>query len=171
MSPIGRSESNDTIFWSFIRVFPYDWSTLAFVAFLQLLALLLFAGTDEANVWILWEGWKWQLNCLRQQGSSHILSFWNALYYSVSSEFVEPELLLCLTQAAVNAGVKAMYGLKKRVEAVGNVRKLTKLDMMWNDALPHIEVDPETYTVKADGEVLTCPPATSVPLSQNYFLF
>ncbi|CAK9325627.1 unnamed protein product [Citrullus colocynthis] len=76
-----------------------------------------------------------------------------------------------VSKEAVNAGVKAMYGLKKRVEAVGNVRKLTKLDMKWNDALPLIEVDPETYTVKANGEVLTCEPATSVPLSQNYFLF
>lgn len=75
------------------------------------------------------------------------------------------------TQEAVNIGIKAMYGLEKRVEAVGNVRKLTKLDMRWNDALPLIEVDPETYTVKADGEVLTCQPATSVPLSRNYFLF
>lgn len=76
-----------------------------------------------------------------------------------------------VSKEAVNAGVKAMYGLKKRVEAVGNIRKLTKLDMKWNDALPLIEVDPETYTVKANGEVLTCEPATSVPLSQNYFLF
>lgn len=76
-----------------------------------------------------------------------------------------------VSKAAVNVGVKAMYGLKKRVEAVDNIRKRTKLDMKWNDALPLIEVDPETYTVKADGEVLTCQPAASVPLSQNYFLF
>jgi urease len=57
------------------------------------------------------------------------------------------------------------------VEAVGGVRKLTKLDMKLNDALPDITVDPETYTVTADGEVLTCPAATTVPLSRNYFLF
>ncbi|KAF9677810.1 hypothetical protein SADUNF_Sadunf08G0146500 [Salix dunnii] len=72
--------------------------------------------------------------------------------------------------AAVN-GIKTEYGLDKRVEAVGGVRKLTKLDMKLNDALPNIKVDPETYTVTADGEVLTCPAATTVPLSRNYFLF
>lgn len=74
-------------------------------------------------------------------------------------------------QAALDNGVKAAYRLDKRVEAVDNVRKLTKLDMKLNDALPKITVDPETYTVTADGEVLTCAPATTVPLSRNYFLF
>jgi urease len=57
------------------------------------------------------------------------------------------------------------------VEAVGGVRGLTKLDMQLNDALPKINVDPETYTVTADGEVLSCQPAAAVPLSRNYFLF
>ncbi|XP_054805536.1 urease [Prosopis cineraria] len=76
-----------------------------------------------------------------------------------------------VSKVALENGVKASYGLNKRVEAVGNVRKLTKLDMKLNDALPHITVDPETYTVTADGEVLTCVAATSVPLSRNYFLF
>lgn len=61
--------------------------------------------------------------------------------------------------------------LEKMVEAVSNVRGLTKLDMKLNDALPEIEVDPESYTVTADGEVLKCEPASSVPLSRNYFLF
>jgi urease len=72
--------------------------------------------------------------------------------------------LLCHKQAALDNGVKALYGLDKRVEAVDNVRKLTKLDMKLNDALPEITVDPETYTVTADGEVLTCAAATTVPL-------
>ncbi|GFQ07550.1 urease [Phtheirospermum japonicum] len=63
------------------------------------------------------------------------------------------------------------YELNKRVKAVSNTRKLTKLDMKLNDALPNITVDPETYTVTADGEVLTCTAATTVPLSRNYFLF
>ena len=61
--------------------------------------------------------------------------------------------------------------LSKRVEAIGIVRKLTKSDMKLNDALPNITVDPKTYTVTADGEVLTCTAATTVPLSRNYFLF
>jgi urease len=80
-------------------------------------------------------------------------------------------LLLCHKQAALDCGVKALYGLNKRVKAVDNVRKLTKLDMKLNDALPEITVDPETYTVTADGEVLSCTAATTVPLSRNYFLF
>ncbi|KAK1271887.1 hypothetical protein QJS04_geneDACA014110 [Acorus gramineus] len=76
-----------------------------------------------------------------------------------------------ISKAAKQAGVAAEYGLKKRVESVSDVRNLTKLDMKHNDALPNIEVDPETYTVKADGVVLTCSPAATVPLSRNYFLF
>ncbi|XP_065874257.1 urease [Euphorbia lathyris] len=76
-----------------------------------------------------------------------------------------------VSKVAADNGVKAEYRLDKRVEAVGNVRKLTKLDMKLNDALPDIKVDPETYTVTADGEVLTCAAATTVPLSTNYFLF
>lgn len=83
-------------------------------------------------------------------------------------------IIVCLflhNQAALRNGVKELYGLKKRVVAVSNVRQLTKLDMKLNDALPDITVDPETYVVTANGEVLTCAPADSVPLSRNYFLF
>ncbi|PKA54496.1 Urease [Apostasia shenzhenica] len=76
-----------------------------------------------------------------------------------------------VSKAAKNAGIAQGYGLGKRVEAVGNVRGLTKLDMKLNDALPKIHVDPETYIVTADGEALMCEPATTVPLSRNYFLF
>lgn len=74
-------------------------------------------------------------------------------------------------QVAADSGVKAIYGLNKIVKAVSNVRNLTKLDMKLNDALPDITVDPETYTVTANNEVLACDAATSVPLSKNYFLF
>ncbi|KAE8664608.1 Urease [Hibiscus syriacus] len=73
--------------------------------------------------------------------------------------------------AALDSGVAESYGVKKRVVAVSNTRCLSKLDMKLNDALPHIQVDPETYVVMADGEVLTCDPVATVPLSQNYFLF
>ncbi|XP_047249787.1 urease isoform X2 [Capsicum annuum] len=76
-----------------------------------------------------------------------------------------------VSKAALDAGIKDSYGLNKRVEAVTNVRNISKLDMKHNDALPDIKVDPETYTVTADGTVLTCPPAATVPLSRNYFLF
>ncbi|RHZ39569.1 hypothetical protein DYB26_005051 [Aphanomyces astaci] len=63
------------------------------------------------------------------------------------------------------------YGLGKRVEAVTKCRNLTKKHMKWNDALPKIDVDPETYQVTADGEVLTCLPSVWLPLAQKYFLF
>ncbi|XP_062197141.1 urease isoform X2 [Phragmites australis] len=76
-----------------------------------------------------------------------------------------------VSKAAKEAGVAMEYKLEKRVEAVTGVRGLTKLDMKLNDALPKIDVDPETYTVTADGEVLICEPAPRVPLSRNYFLF
>ncbi|KAK1403213.1 Urease [Heracleum sosnowskyi] len=76
-----------------------------------------------------------------------------------------------VSKAAVDCGIKEAYGLNKRVEAVCNVRKLTKLDMKLNDALPDIKVDPETYLVTADGVPLTCNAATELPLSKNYFLF
>jgi len=62
-------------------------------------------------------------------------------------------------------------GLTRRLEAVKNTRGIGKRDLVLNDALPKIEVDPETYTVKADGEVLTCEPARVLPMAQRYFLF
>ena len=71
----------------------------------------------------------------------------------------------------MHCGIKDQYMLCKRVEVVGNVRGLTKLDMKLNDALPNITVDPETYTMTADGEVLSCVATTTVPLSQDYVLY
>lgn len=76
-----------------------------------------------------------------------------------------------VSKVALDRGVKDEYGLGKRVEAVSGVRCLTKEDMKLNNALPKIIVDPESYTVTADGEVLSCSPASTVPLSRNYFLF
>jgi urease subunit alpha len=67
--------------------------------------------------------------------------------------------------------VAAGYGLTKRIEAVKGCRKITKHDLKWNNALPQITVDPETYEVRADGELLTCEPAKVLPLAQKYFLF
>ncbi len=62
-------------------------------------------------------------------------------------------------------------GLRKRIAAVSATRALRKSDMIHNNAQPHIEVDSETYEVRADGELLTCQPATSLPMTQRYFLF
>jgi urease subunit alpha len=68
-------------------------------------------------------------------------------------------------------GIAADYGLKKRMEPARNCRNLGKKDMKWNDALPRITVDPETYEVTADGEALVCQPAERLPLAQRYCLF
>ncbi|MBI1368606.1 MAG: urease subunit alpha [Planctomycetes bacterium] len=76
-----------------------------------------------------------------------------------------------VSQAAADDDVATKYGLTKRVEAIKDCRKLTKADMKLNDATPRIEVDPETYRVKADGVELMCEPATKLPLAQRYFLF
>jgi urease subunit alpha len=72
---------------------------------------------------------------------------------------------------AMQKGVPQGYGLTKRIEAVKGCRRLGKKDMKWNQAMPNISVDPETYEVRADGELLTCEPAQVLPLAQRYYLF
>jgi urease subunit alpha len=76
-----------------------------------------------------------------------------------------------VSKAALAARVPAKLGLQKRVEVVKGCRKLGKKDMVLNDACPRIEVDPETYIVKADGVELRCDPAVVLPMAQRYFLF
>jgi urease subunit alpha len=76
-----------------------------------------------------------------------------------------------VSQACQRLGVAKRYGLGKRIEAVKRCRQIGKRQMKWNDALPRIEVDPETYEVRADGELLTCEPARALPLARRYFLF
>ena len=62
-------------------------------------------------------------------------------------------------------------GLDKKIAPISNCRDIGKKDMVLNDYLPKIEVDPETYIVKADGEILTCEPSDKLPMAQRYFLF
>jgi len=76
-----------------------------------------------------------------------------------------------VSQAALEQEIPAKLGLKKQAIAVSGTRHLSKRDMKLNDALPQIEVDPETYEVRADGELLTCEPANTVPMARRYFLF
>ena len=76
-----------------------------------------------------------------------------------------------VSQIAMERGIPDQLGLKKQAIAVKGVRNISKLDMKLNDALPHMEVDPETYEVRADGELLTCEPASVLPMAQRYFLF
>jgi urease subunit alpha len=79
--------------------------------------------------------------------------------------------LTFVSQTAEAAGIAERYGLKKRVVPVRGIRSLRKSDMVHNNRLPKITVDPETYQVVADGEFLTCEPAKVLPLAQRYFLF
>ncbi|ELR97973.1 urease subunit alpha [Gloeocapsa sp. PCC 73106] len=79
--------------------------------------------------------------------------------------------LIFVSQAAQNADIAGQLGLSKKTVPVANTRNLSKKDMKLNDTLPEISVDPQTYEVKADGEILRCEPATSLPMAQRYFLF
>jgi urease subunit alpha len=83
--------------------------------------------------------------------------------YSTSVTFV--------SAAAQRSGSLTSLNLSKRLVAVSNTRKISKANLLWNDTLPKIEVDPETYTVKADGRELRCEPAHVLPMAQRYFLF
>jgi urease subunit alpha len=76
------------------------------------------------------------------------------------------------SKAAVRAGLGKKLGIAKKLFAVENTRGgISKKSMIHNGATPRIEVDPETYEVKADGELLTCAPAEVLPMAQRYFLF
>ena len=76
------------------------------------------------------------------------------------------------SQAAIDAGIAERYRLEKTLLPAVNTRHgIGKASMVHNSATPHIEVDPETYEVRADGELLTCEPATELPMAQRYFLF
>lgn len=76
-----------------------------------------------------------------------------------------------VSQAAIDTGIPQQLHLQKTAVAVKNTRNISKNDLKLNDALPIIEVDPQTYEVRADGELLTCEPATVLPMAQRYFLF
>jgi urease subunit alpha len=84
---------------------------------------------------------------------------------------VQSTSLLFVSAAALDAGVPKALALKKRAVAVKNCRTIAKKDMINNNFLPRVEVDAETYEVRADGELLTCAPATRLPMAQRYFLF
>ncbi|MER9894602.1 urease subunit alpha [Mesorhizobium sp. M0119] len=77
-----------------------------------------------------------------------------------------------VSKAALDSGLRGRLGIDKQMVAVENTRGgIGKHSMVLNDATPHVEVDPETYEVRANGELLTCEPATVLPMAQRYFLF
>tara|TARA_R110002124_G_scaffold176026_1_gene343947 strand:- start:35969 stop:37678 length:1710 start_codon:yes stop_codon:yes gene_type:complete len=84
---------------------------------------------------------------------------------------VEASAVTFVSAAAQEAGIGEKLGLRKQTVAVKNTRGLGKVDMVLNDALPKIQVNPETYEVRADGALLTCEPADVLPMAQRYFLF
>jgi urease subunit alpha len=84
---------------------------------------------------------------------------------------VERAAVVFTSQAAVDEGIGRQLGLAKDVLAVKRTRDIGKADMVLNDATPEIEVNPETYEVRANGELLTCEPARELPMAQRYFLF
>ncbi len=79
--------------------------------------------------------------------------------------------LTFVSKASLEAGLAEKLGVKKQLVPVVNTRKVTKADLLFNDAMPDIDIDPETYTVTVDGEVIGCEPLTELPMAQRYFLF
>jgi len=79
--------------------------------------------------------------------------------------------LTFVSQAGLNAGIKERFGLAKQVAAVKNIRGVRKQHMVHNHYLPKMEIDAQTYSVRADGQLLACEPAVSLPMAQRYFLF
>jgi urease subunit alpha len=76
-----------------------------------------------------------------------------------------------LSQSGLQSGVHERYGLRKNVGAVKDVRRVRKQHLVHNDYLPKMEIDAQTYAVRADGVLLTCDPAAILPMAQKYFLF
>ena len=74
------------------------------------------------------------------------------------------------SQLAIDNGVDQRLGVAKQLLPLRSVRKLTKADMIRNSATPNIEIDPQTFEVRADGALLDCPPVTKVPLARAHFL-
>jgi urease subunit alpha len=79
--------------------------------------------------------------------------------------------LMFVSKAAARSDLRNKLGVEKQFVAVTNTRKISKKNMIHNGATPQIDVDPETYEVRADGELLTCAPAETLPMAQRYFLF
>ena len=79
--------------------------------------------------------------------------------------------LTFVSQAGLNAGIKERFGLSKTLSAVKNIRGIRKQHMVHNSYLPKMEIDAQTYSVRADGQLLTCEPAVTLPMAQRYFLF
>jgi urease subunit alpha len=84
---------------------------------------------------------------------------------------VEQSAVCFVSQAAQADGIGDKLGLAKQTVVVQNTRNIGKSDLILNTATPKMKVNPETYEVRADGELLTCEPASELPMAQRYFMF
>ena len=91
--------------------------------------------------------------------------------FSSFGRSLETSSITFVSKNSIETGSLNNLGLAKQTMPVENTRNISKKDMIFNDFCPDISVDPETYEVKANGEILTCEPATELPLAQRYFLF
>ncbi|HLT78511.1 MAG TPA: urease subunit alpha [Ferrovibrio sp.] len=92
------------------------------------------------------------------------------MFASFGRNMVQSSLTF-VSQAGLEAGIAQKFGLQRPLVAVKGCRTVTKKDMVHNNYMPKIEVDPETYVVRADGQMLTCEPASELAMAQRYFLF
>jgi len=104
-------------------------------------------------------------------GSIPAQPYYSRPMFGAFGRAVTANAVIFISQAAEADGLAAKLGLGKGTLPVKGTRTIGKADMILNDARPQIEVNPETYEVRADGEVLICAPATSLPLAQRYFLY
>lgn len=96
---------------------------------------------------------------------------WYEKMYATRGKAVYDTCFTFVSKAAMDENVKEKYGLQKTMLPVRNTRNIGKKDMVFNDATPKITVDPETYVVMADKELITSEPAKDLPLTQLYNLF
>ena len=105
--------------------------------------------------------------CLSNGGTGESATLFGYLAGSIAASAV-----VFTAKAALRGGLRAKLGIEKKLVAVENTRSgISKKSMVHNSSTPHIEVDAETYEVRADGELLTCAPAEVLPMAQRYFLF
>jgi urease subunit alpha len=91
--------------------------------------------------------------------------------FGAAGKAVARTAITFVSQFAYEAGIKQQLKLDKRVLPVKNTRNISKANMILNDAMPEVSVDPETYEVRSDGELLVCEPMSELPLAQRYYLF
>ena len=91
--------------------------------------------------------------------------------FSSFGKSLEKSTTTFVSKASLDNNSFKNSGISKSLLPVKNIRKISKKDMVLNDYCPNIEVNPETYEVKADGELITCEPAKILPLAQRYFMY